>query len=187
MPRRAAGESAVTPPSNSASALWPVSVCAAGSCSSAFGDDEAEEIAVIPPTNSAAHARRPSGRAHASALSTSSCPWFMSVCTARHGLVVPSGGLDCSYERSDRRSPRLSSCRVGARWPSVKAVIVRQVRKPTLKTKGPGARDGERSFGRHPSNSFTTPDTKRTKGPGARDGERSFGRHPQQLVHDPAD
>ena len=33
-------------------------------------------------------------------------------------------------------------------------------------TKGPGARDGERSFGRHPSNSFTTPDTKRTKGQG---------------------
>ena len=25
----------------------------------------------------------------------------------------------------------------------------------------------------------------KTKGPGARDGERSFGRHPQQLVHDP--
>ena len=90
----------------------------------------------------------------------------MSVCTARHGLVVPSGGLDCSYERSGRRSPRLSSCRVGARWPSVKAVIARQVRKSTVKTKGPGARDGERSFGRHPSNSFTTPDTKRTKGQG---------------------
>ena len=35
-----------------------------------------------------------------------------------------------------------------------------------MKTKGPGARDGERSFGRHPSNSFTTPDTKRTKGQG---------------------
>ena len=28
------------------------------------------------------------------------------------------------------------------------------------------ARDGERSFGRHHSNSFTTPDTKRTKGQG---------------------
>ena len=53
-------------------------------------------------------------KAHASALSTRSCPWFMSVCTARHGLVVPSEGLDCSYERSGRRSPRLSSCRVGA-------------------------------------------------------------------------
>ena len=65
--------------------------------------------------------------------------------------------------------------------------VVRQVRKSTVKTKGPGARDGERSFGRHPSNSFTTPDTKGTEGPGARDGERSFGRHPQQLVHDPAD
>ena len=72
-----------------------------------------------------------------------------------------------------------------------------------MKTKGPGARDGERSFGRHPSNSFTTPDTKRTKGQGpglvnvllaatpsnsfttlrikgpeARDGERSFGCQP---------
>ena len=69
------------------------------------------------------------------------------------------------------------------------------------KTKGPGARDGECSFGcRHlkklihedtkhikgptNSNSFTT---LRIKGPGGRDGERSFGRHPQQLVHDPAD
>ena len=68
---------------------------------------------------------------------------------------------NCSYERSGRRSPRSAP-----RWPSVKAVIVRQVRKPTVKTKGPGARDGERSFGRHPSNSFTTPDTKRTKGQG---------------------
>ena len=48
----------------------------------------------------------------------------------------------------------------------MKAVIVRQVRKPTVKTKVLGARDGERSFGRHPSNSFTTPDTKRTKGQG---------------------
>ena len=35
-----------------------------------------------------------------------------------------------------------------------------------MKTKGPGARDGKRSFGCHPSNSFTTPDTKRTKGQG---------------------
>ena len=36
-----------------------------------------------------------------------------------------------------------------------------------MKTKGPGARDGERSFGPATlSNSFTTPDTKRTKGQG---------------------
>ena len=90
-------------------------------------------------------------------------------CASTIGCVVvqnTSGGLDCSYQRSGRRSPRLSSCRVGPRWPSVKAVIVRQVRKPAVKTKGPGASDGERSFGRHPSNSFTTPDTKRTKGQG---------------------
>ena len=46
----------------------------------------------------------------------------------------------------------------------MKSLIVRQVRKPTVKIKGPEARDGERSFGRHHSNSFTTPDTKRTKG-----------------------
>ena len=36
----------------------------------------------------------------------------------------------------------------------------------TRRVKGPEARDGERSFGRHHSNSFTTPDTKRTKGQG---------------------
>ena len=31
---------------------------------------------------------------------------------------------------------------------------------------------------------MTIKPTVKTKGPGARDGERSFGRHPQQLVHD---
>ena len=66
---------------------------------------------------------------------------------------------------------------------------VKSKKAKTVKTKGPGGRDGERSFGRHPSNSVTTPDTKRTKGPGARGGERSFvaATHPQQLVHDPAE
>ena len=78
-----------------------------------------------------------------------------------------------------------------------------------MKTKGPGARDGEHSFGRHPSNSFTTPDTKRTKGQGpgmvnvllAATHSNSFTTcglkgqgqgmvnvllacHPQRLVHD---
>ena len=57
----------------------------------------------------------------------------------------------------------------------MKAVIVRQVRKPTVETKGPGARDGERSFSRHPQQLVHD---LRIKGPGARDGERSFGCQP---------
>ena len=87
----------------------------------------------------------------------------------RHRSDARRGRGDRTHRRGDAWlliSASLLRVRAQRHEPSVKVVIVRQVRKPTVKIKGPGARDGERSFGRHPSNSFTTPDTKRTKGQG---------------------
>ena len=99
-------------------------------------------------------------------------PWFdgspasnrlhrrMAPATLQRPTTAESGVLSADGDRSCYAHPQLKNLSFCAR-PKERSPAVESCTKPTVKTKGPGARDGERSFGRHPSNSFTTPKRRR--------------------------